>query len=98
MKKIHWTIPLKKFIFQDSYKYKFQGKNVMSYINKWLIKNKLQQFVGKLLPRSFWNKLQVKGKSCKPQEKVLSCYNKLQKQATDNKQQVVYRFPASAAK
>ena len=41
---------------------------------------------------------EVSGTSYKLQEKVLSCYNKLQKQATDNKQQVVYRFPASAAK
>ena len=40
----------------------------------------------------------VSGTSYKLQEKVLICYNKLQKQATDNKQQVVYRFPASAAK
>ena len=39
----------------------------------------------------------VSGTSYKLQEKVLICY-KLQKQATDNKQQVVYRFPASAAK
>ena len=66
----------------------------MTYINKWQVTNKLQQFVCKFLARSFRNKLQVKTKSCKPQEKVLSCYNKLQKQATDNKQQVVYRFPA----
>ena len=41
---------------------------------------------------------EVSGTSYKLQEKVLSCYNKLQKQATDNKQQVVYRFPASDAK
>ena len=41
---------------------------------------------------------EVSGTSYKLQEKVLVCYNKLQKQATDNKQQVVYRFPASAAK
>ena len=40
----------------------------------------------------------VSGTSYKLQEKVLICYKKLQKQATDNKQQVVYRFPASAAK
>ena len=40
----------------------------------------------------------VSGTSYKLQEKVLICYNKLEKQATDNKQQVVYRFPASAAK
>ena len=51
----------------------------------------MQQFVCKLLARSFWNKLQVTGK-------VLIYYNKLQKQATDNKQQVVCRFTASAAK
>ena len=41
---------------------------------------------------------EVSGTSYKLQEKVLSCYNKLQKQATNNKQQVFYRFPASAAK
>ena len=41
---------------------------------------------------------EVFGTSYKIQEKVLSCYNKLQKQATGNRQQVVYRFPASAAK
>ena len=41
---------------------------------------------------------EVSGTSYKLQEKVLICYNKLQKQATDNKQQVVYRFPALAAK
>ena len=41
---------------------------------------------------------EVSGTCYKLQEKVLSCYNKLQKQTTDNKQQVVYRFPASAVK
>ena len=41
---------------------------------------------------------EVSETSYKSQEKVLSCYNKLQKQATRNKQQVVYSFPPSAAK
>ena len=62
-------MPLKKFIFQ--YKNKFQEKVVMSYINKWQANNKFQQFVFKLRARCFWSKLQVKGKSCKPEEKVL---------------------------
>ena len=41
---------------------------------------------------------EVSWTSYKLEEKVLICYNKLQKQATNSKQQVVYSFPASAAK
>ena len=41
---------------------------------------------------------EVSRTSYKLEEKVLSCCNKLQKQATDNKQQVFCMFPASTAK
>ena len=51
----------------------------------------MQQFVWKLLAKSFLNKLQVTGKS-------FNLLQQVKKQATNSKQQVVYRFPASAAK
>ena len=87
MKKINKKYLVRSLFFSTVTRTSFRKKVVMSYVNKWQVNNKLQQFVCKLPARSFWNKLRVKEKvssklqlkkKLRVKEKIAVSYSNLQ--------------------